>query len=402
MCDVTLGSQTSAQKIETIQEEDLQRFYLQYFFPPSSVGEVRRFTLYPGRRELGHGQLASWALAPSVPGVKKFPYTIRLESTITESDGSSSMASVCGGYLAMMDAGRVQNSFRGKAHFRCSNDDSDCRYCDGIDVERSGWILYCSERHHGNRRRFGRYGSQSKLKNRILERFRKVAGSVDAVTAIQMDVKVAGVRLDILSTALRQAKDGRAHILQEMRKCDPATRNDISPYAPHIRICQIDPSKNGRVIGAGGQNIRALEEQSGVESINVDDSGEIEIIGTSYESIQKAEEMMKLMIGELRKGQILKNVKVSGIKQFGVFVDYAPGRTGLVHVSELALTPVKNIEEVVSMGDVMDVEVLSTTSDGKCSLSRRAILRKQLSQNAPPSPPVQEKPMRKEATPVNQ
>lgn len=224
---------------------------------------------------------------------------------------------------------------------------------------------------------------------------------MDAVSAIQMDVKVGGVTYEILSATLEQAKEGRQHILREMRKCHPPVRRDLSPYAPHIKTITIDPSKTGLLIGPGGKYIRAAEEMSGVETIMVDQSGEIEINGPSFEAVQKAEQIIHLMVGELKPGQRIEAVEVSGVKEFGAFVDLAPGRTGLIHVSELCLEPVVKIADVVKIGDVFDVEVLKASSNGKCSLSRRAVLLKEgHTVPTPKKPPtLREKPVLK-STPI--
>ena len=197
------------------------------------------------------------------------------------------------------------------------------------------------------------------------------------MTAIQMDVKVGGVTYDVLSSALEQAQEGRQFILREMRKCHLPPRRELSPYAPHIRVIQIDPEAKGRVIGPSGKYIRALEEMSGVDEVIVDESGEIEIDGPSFETVQRAIEMIHLMAGDITPGQLLKNVVVSGVKTFGAFVDFAPGRTGLVHVSELTPDFVENVDDVVKVGDSFDVEVISATRDGRFNLSRRLVLLKE-------------------------
>eukprot|EP00210_Caulerpa_lentillifera_P001130 g1089.t1 len=365
LCVATLGSQRSAQKIQTLQEEDVQRFYLQYFFPPSSVGEVRRFTLYPGRREIGHGHLASLALSPSVPEIEDFPYTIRLESTITESDGSSSMASVCGGYLAMMDAGvPMTTPIAGIAMGLMLNDDGFITLSDML-------------------------GTEDALGDMDL----KIAGSKDAITAVQMDVKVKGLSPKILLDAVRAARKGRRHILTQMMSCAPAPNNTLSQYAPHIKVLRFDPELTGRLIGIGGKNIKAVAELSGVQTIQIDED-ELEIIGPSFETVAEAERLIGLIVGEIVPGQIIKGCVVNGIKQFGAFVDLAPGRSGLIHISELAAHPIQSVDEEVNVGDKIDVQVMASLPNGKFSLSRKALLvqNEELNNQESALPPLIEKP----------
>lgn len=331
--------------MQTLQEEDLQRFYLQYFFPPSSVGEVRRFTLFPGRREIGHGQLASMALTPAVPEIDDFPYTIRLESTITESDGSSSMASVCGGYLAMMDAGvPMTTPIAGIAMGLMLNKDNFITLSD---------IL----------------GTEDALGDMDL----KIAGSEDAISAVQMDVKVKGLSPEILLSAFRSGRNGRKHILNQMTKCTPPTRNALSQYAPHIKILRFDPTLAGRLIGVGGKTIKAVSDWSGVQSINIEED-ELEVIGDSFDAVAEAERLIGLIIGDPVPGQVIKQCTVNGIKQFGAFVELAPGRSGLIHISELSVSPIKRVDEAVQLGDKIDVQVIASLPNGKFSLSRKALL----------------------------
>lgn len=220
-----------------------------------------------------------------------------------------------------------------------------------------------------------------------------MAGTGDAVSALQMDVKVNGLTFEILSAVLKQAKFGRMHILKEMDKCDPPVRKDLSPYAPHISIVKIDPANNGRVIGPGGQHIRALTDISGVTNINVDEDGEVEINGPSHESVEKCTRLLRLMASNPEVGTVLENVEVTGIKDFGAFVDFAPGRTGLVHVSELMPGPVTNVADVVSIGDRITVKVIASTAAGKTSLSRKALMPKEEGSQSPGTPSLQTKPV---------
>ncbi|KAG2500423.1 hypothetical protein HYH03_001992 [Edaphochlamys debaryana] len=346
VCVATLGSASDALRQESIRrgdDEEHDRFYLQYHFPPSSVGETGR-TGAPGRRELGHGELAQRALAPIVPPEEAFPYTIRVESTITESNGSSSMASVCGGCLAMMDAGvPLARPVAGIAM--------------GLILEAGRHVVLSDI-----------LGSEDALGDMDF----KVAGDYDAITAFQMDIKVEGITLDIMASALQQAKEGRRHILGEMAKASPGPRGELSPYAPRLLRMQIDPSKKGAVIGAGGKVIKQLLEASGASAIDIDDDGKVNVVAPSLKAAEMAAEFVGMLAADPEPGTIFRAKPVAGLAAFGCFVELCPGRQGLVHVSEMGEGPLGDPAAAVKVGDKVDVMVLSADG-GKLSLSIKAV-----------------------------
>lgn len=342
----TLGSESSAQKLDAVTEdEEYRHFYLQYFFPPSSVGETGRIG-GAGRREVGHGNLAERALAPAVPPRGEFPYTVRVESTITESNGSSSMASVCGGCLAMLDAGvPLKTPVAGVAM--------------GLILESDGRFVILTDI----------LGSEDALGDMDF----KVAGSADGVTAFQMDIKVEGITLDIMQQALGQARDGRRHILAAMQQCAPPPRGELSPYAPRIGRLQVPVDKIGVVIGPGGRNIQAAREASGADSINIEQDGWVTIVAYSTSALEAALKIVRDTVAEIEPGQIYRNVKVSGVQAFGCFVEVLPGKEGLVHISELDLARVDDPAVDWSVGKTMDVLCVGIF-EGKPRLSRREVL----------------------------
>lgn len=353
VCVTTLGTAAAAQRTESIRDEEqqqLERFYLQYFFPPSSVGETGR-TGPPGRRELGHGELAERALLPVVPPPEEFPYTIRVESTITESNGSSSMASVCGGCLSMMDAGvPVSRPIAGVAM--------------GLVLGQEGEYQVLTDI----------LGIEDALGDMDF----KVAGDEDSITAFQMDIKVEGITLEIMRYALERAKVARKHILKEMTQCFPPPKMMLSKYAPKMLIIQVDPQKVGMIIGSGGRTIKAITQASGVDSINLDDSGRVEIASPSEAAASQALEMIQLLAEDPKYGTIMRQKKVVSLTHFGCFVELCPGKQGMVHVSELDTKPIMDVNAVVKVGDLVDVMVLEVTPDGKLRLSRKAVLQKDM------------------------
>nr|ABF57675.1 chloroplast polyribonucleotide phosphorylase [Chlamydomonas reinhardtii] len=352
ICVATLGSANDALRSDTMRKPDGEdpesgRFYLQYHFPPSSVGETGR-TGAPGRRELGHGELAQRALAPILPDPAQFPYTVRVESTITESNGSSSMASVCGGCLAMMDAGvPIARPVAGIAM--------------GLILESNGRNAVLSDI----------LGSEDALGDMDF----KVAGDHDAITAFQMDIKVEGITLDIMAKALQQAKAGRRHILDQMAKCAPPPANTLSAHAPRMMRLQIDPDKKGAVIGSGGRVIKQIRDVSGATAIDIDESGMVDVMAPSQDAAAKAIEFVKLLASDPEPGTIFRNKAVAGLAAFGCFVELCPGRQGLVHVSELDDPAPTDVAAVVKVGDLMDVMVMGVADGGKLSLSRKAVQR---------------------------
>lgn len=342
---VTLGGPTMAQRYENLQGEGLQHFYLQYVFPPFSVGEVGRMGP-PGRREVGHGKLAERALLPTLPSKEAFPYTIRLESNIMESNGSSSMASVCGGCLAMMDA--------------------------GVPIERPvagiamGLIL--------ENEKFAILSDILGLEDFLGDMDFKVTGDEKGITAFQMDIKVEGITLEIMKKALEQAKEGRIHILKKMLEACPKPKEEMSQYAPRIVSLQIKPSKIGLVIGPSGKQIRAIIEETGVE-IDIDDNGIVSITSTSKDGIDQAVNIIKGLVADVEVGQVYEG-KITTVAAFGVFVELLPGKEGLCHISEFAHQRIEKMEEAAKVGDIVSVKVIDINDRGQYKLSRKVLLGK--------------------------
>lgn len=339
----TLGGEGMAQRYETIDEEGSQRFYLHYFFPPFSVGEVGRIGT-PGRREIGHGKLAERALAAILPTKESFPYTIRLESNITESNGSSSMASVCGGCLAMMDAGvPIKRPVAGIAM--------------GLILEGDDYVILSDI-----------LGIEDALGDMDF----KITGDHSGITAFQMDIKIEGITIKIMEKALEQAKAGRIHILNKMLAICPKYKEQMSIYAPRIETIQIKPSKIGTVIGPGGKQIRAITEETGVQ-IDINDDGLISISATNLESIEKAKRIIHGLTAEVEIDRIYSG-KVTSIAPFGVFVEILPGREGLCHISEFDTARIADLATHVKPGDMINVKVLDINERGQVKLSRKATL----------------------------
>ncbi|KAJ4758856.1 Polyribonucleotide nucleotidyltransferase [Rhynchospora pubera] len=347
---VTLGDNQMAQRIDNLEySEDPKRFYLQYTFPPSSVGEVGRMSL--SRREIGHGTLAERALEPTLPPEDEFPYTIRVESTITESNGSSSMASVCGGCLALLDAGvplksRVAGIAMGLV-------------LDTEEVGGNGEPLILSDIS----------GSEDASGDMDL----KLAGNETGITAFQMDIKVSGITLSIMEKALSQARDGRKLILNEMAKSSPSPSMKISKYAPVIHVMKIKPEKLNLIIGPGGKKIKSIIEEAGVESIDAE-GGIVKITAKDMLSIEKSKELISNLTMVPSIGDIFRNCEVKSIVPFGVFVELAPGREALCHISELSSDWIGKPEDAVKVGDRIDVMLKEINEKGQLRVSRRALL----------------------------
>ncbi len=339
----TLGGESMGQRYEDLEGEGLHRFYLHYVFPPFSVGEVGRIGA-PGRREIGHGKLAERSLLAILPAKEKFPYTIRIESNITESNGSSSMASVCGGCLAMMDAGiPVKRPVAGIAM--------------GLILEKDHYIILSDI-----------LGIEDALGDMDF----KVAGDAEGITAFQMDIKVEGITPAIMRAALAQAKEGRIHILNKMLAVCPKYKEKLSVYAPRIETLQIKPSKIATVIGPGGKQIRSIIEETGVQ-IDIDDSGLVSISSPSLSGIEKAKEIIYSLTAEVEIGRVY-NGKVTSVVAFGVFVEILPGREGLCHISEFDTLRIANLADYVKQGDLISVKVLDINERGQLKLSRKATL----------------------------
>ena len=339
----TLGGEGMAQRFEDLDGEGTHRFYLHYLFPPFSVGEVGRVGA-PGRREIGHGKLAERALRATLPPREKFPYTIRIESNITESNGSSSMASVCGGCLSMMDAGiPIQRPVAGIAM--------------GLILEESRYIILSDI-----------LGIEDFLGDMDF----KVAGDQTGITAFQMDIKVEGITPAIMRAALMQAKEGRIHILNKMLAVCPKYKEKLSIYAPRIETMQIKPSKIATVIGPGGKQIRAIIEETGVQ-IDIDDTGLISISSSNLDGIEKAKAIINGLTADVEIGRTYHG-KITSIVAFGLFVEILPGKEGLCHISEFDISRIANLADYVKEGDPITVKVLDINERGQLKLSRKATL----------------------------
>ncbi len=341
----TLGSESMGQRYENLNGEDTSRFYLQYFFPPFSVGEVGRMGP-PGRREIGHGKLAERALKATVPSRDEFPYVIRLESNITESNGSSSMASVCGGCLAMMDAGvPIKHPIAGIAM--------------GLILEEGRFAILSDI-----------LGAEDFLGDMDF----KVAGGEKGITAFQLDIKIEGITHNIMRSALLQAKEGRLHILHKMLEACPKPKAHLSVYAPRIETIQIKPSKIGTLIGPGGKQIRSIIEASKAE-IDINDEGYISISATTGESMALAKELIQNVIGEAEEGKIYTG-KIVSVVAFGVFVQIF-GQEGLCHISELTHERLqeKDMRRLFKEGDMIEVKVIEINKErGQLRLSHKVLL----------------------------
>ncbi|OFW29643.1 MAG: polyribonucleotide nucleotidyltransferase [Acidobacteria bacterium RIFCSPLOWO2_02_FULL_65_29] len=347
----TLGTADDAQKVESFEGETWKSFMLHYNFPPFSVGEVA-FLRGPGRREVGHGALAERSLTPMLPAEEQFPYTIRVVSDILESNGSSSMASVCGGSLAMMDAGvPLKHAVAGIA-MGLVMDEKTGKYAVLSDIAGA-------EDHYG-------------------DMDFKVAGTAEGITALQMDIKVGGITTGVMRKALDQARRGRLHILEKMREALAAPRANISAFAPRIVTIKIPVDKIRDVIGPGGKMIRSIIERTGVK-IDVEDDGRVNVASADGESAQKAISIIQELTAtpELHKTYL---GKVQRITDFGAFVEIMPGTDGLLHVSEIANHRVKDVRDELKEGEQVLVKVINIDPTGKIRLSRKALLQEQ----APP------------------
>jgi polyribonucleotide nucleotidyltransferase len=340
----TLGSQSEEQRLDGLGPEERKRFIHHYNFPPFSVGEVRRMT-GPGRREVGHGALAERALLPVIPSEDDFPYTIRLVSEVLSSNGSSSMASVCGSTLSLMDAGvPIKSPVAGIAMGLIKGESDE--YAVLTDIS----------------------GTEDHLGDMDF----KVAGTAKGVTALQMDIKVLGIDEKIMAQALTQAKDARMFILNKITETISESRPELSKYAPRMYRMKIDPEKIGSVIGPKGKTIRAIIEETKT-TIDISDDGSVVIGSTDGESADQAIKMIENLTKEVKVGEIYTG-KVVRIMNFGAFVELIPGKDGMVHISQLADYRVANVEDVVKIGDEITVKVMEIDNMGRVNLSRRALL----------------------------
>lgn len=338
----TLGSKANEQLIDTLDEEYYKKFYLHYNFPAYSVGEIGRNGA-PGRRELGHGSLAERALSYVIPSEEEFPYTIRVVSDITESNGSSSQASICGGSLALMDAGvPIKEHVAGIAM--------------GLVKEGEEFTVLTDI---------------MGLEDHLGDMDFKVAGTKSGITALQMDIKITGITEEIMRIALNQAHKARLQILEVMNEAIPEPRKELAPNAPRIVQMQISTDKIAGLIGPAGKNIKRIIEETGA-TVDITDDGKVSVFCNDLEQLQKTVKMIEahtkdVEVGEVYSGRVVK------IAKFGAFMEILPGKEGLLHVSEISKERVANVEDVLKEGDVFDVKVISMEG-GKISLSRKRLL----------------------------
>ncbi len=341
----TLGSKMDEQKIDDLAPDYWKTFMLHYNFPPFSVGEVRRF-LAPGRRETGHGNLAERAIKAVLPEWEDFPYTVRIVSDILESNGSSSMATVCAGCLSAMDAGvPMKTPVAGIAM--------------GLIKEGDKYVILTDI-----------LGDEDHLGDMDF----KVAGSREGITAFQMDIKIAGITREIMAEALAQAKEARLQILDIMAEALPEPRPEMSPYAPRIRFLSIDPEVIGQVIGPGGRVIRALQTEYDV-NIDIDDDGTVCISSPNQDGVEEALKIIQGITSEPEIGSVY-DAKVVKITDFGAFCELFPGKEGLLHISEIEHHRINRVEDVLKVGDKVQVKLIKITPEGKLDLSRKALLPK--------------------------
>ncbi len=347
LVSVTLGTKRDEQNVDTLFDQEAKKFMLHYNFPPYSVGEAG-FMRGPGRREIGHGHLAERALRKMMPSFDEFSYVVRVISDITESNGSSSMASVCGGSLALMDAGvPLRKPVAGIAM--------------GMIVGEENTVVLSDIR-----------GEEDFMGDMDF----KTAGSVDGITACQMDMKVQGISFEIIEEALEQARDGRLHILERMTESISVARPELSQYAPQFLKMEIDGSDIGAVIGPGGKVIQTLQKETGTEIIieeNDKGKGVITISANDLAKAEEAKKRIKMIVGHLEEGATYKGV-VKSIKDFGAFVEVAPGKDGLLHISEIDHKRVEKVSDYLALGDEIDVVLLKVEHGGKLRLSRKALM----------------------------
>jgi polyribonucleotide nucleotidyltransferase len=339
----TLGTTRDQQKSDGLFGEDAARFMLHYYFPPFSVGECRPVR-GPGRREIGHGCLAERSVAPVIPAPDKFPYTIRLISDILESNGSSSMASVCGATLALMDAGvPITQPVAGI---------SIGLVCEGSEFTLLTDIM-------GDEDHFGDMDF-------------KVAGTGKGVTGIQLDLKISGISEEIIRATLDQALKARKDLLRNMLTTIRRPRSGVSESAPKLVQTSINPEKIGLLIGPGGKTIRAIQEESGA-TIDIAEDGTVTISAANGTSADAALARIEALTEDIQPGRIYTG-KVTSIKDFGAFIEIAPGKDGLCHISELSDGFVKNVNDVCKIGDVFEVKVIAVDDQNRVKLSRKAVL----------------------------
>ena len=346
MSVATLGASSDEQVLFGLGEEETKRYMHHYNFPPYSVGETNPLRS-PGRREIGHGTLGEKALRPMLPAEKDFPYTIRVVSEVLSSNGSTSQASICGSSLALMDAGvPIKKSVAGIAMGLLKEGD-DIRILSDIQG---------LEDHYG-------------------DMDFKVAGTKDGITALQMDIKIEGISVDIMKKALTQAKEGRLHILGKMNEVLAEPRQELSEYAPSMISMKIEPDKIGSVIGPGGKTINNIIDKTDAK-IDIEDDGSINILADDQENGEKAKEMVENLTKDVEVGETYEG-KVKRVVNFGAFVEILPGKEGLVHISELADYHVNKVEDILKVGDKVPVKVIEIDSQDRINLSRKEALEDQ-------------------------
>ncbi len=339
----TLGSSHDEQRIDALEGDQTRSFMLHYNFPPYSVGETSN-RLGPGRREIGHGALAARAITPVLPDKEEFPYTIRVVSEILESNGSSSMATVCGSSMSLMDAGvPISAPVAGIAM--------------GLIKEGENFVVLSDI-----------LGDEDHLGDMDF----KVAGTKSGITALQMDIKIAGITEAILTTALDQAKDARMHVLAKMDETITGPREELSEYAPRMLTIQLKPEKVKVVIGSGGKTIKKIVEETGAK-IDIQDDGLVKIFSPDYEACKKAESYIKRIVEDIIAGKLYVGV-VKRILDFGAIVELGPGKDGLLHISELENRRVANVTDILNENDEVLVKCLAVERDGRVRLSRKAAL----------------------------
>jgi len=346
MITITLGTGRDEQRVDGLIDEYSKKFMLDYNFPSFSVGEVRPIR-GPGRREIGHGALAERSVKPILPDPEAFPYTIRVISDILESNGSSSMASVCGATLGLMAAGvPITNPVAGISV--------------GLVKEGAKWTLLTDI--IGDEDHFGDMDF-------------KIAGTQNGITGIQLDLKIKGIDAEIIKATLAQSRDARMEILRKMLTAISRPKPEISPYAPRLLRTHIPPDKIGALIGPGGKNIRGIQESTGAV-IEVEDDGTVTIASSNAEGAQAALARVEALTATVQVGRIYHG-RVTSIKDFGAFIEIIPGKDGLCHISELADGYVNSVAEVCSVGDEMMVKVIAVDEQDRVKLSRKAAIRDQ-------------------------
>ncbi|MGQ3685230.1 MAG: polyribonucleotide nucleotidyltransferase [Candidatus Loosdrechtia sp.] len=346
----TLGTPMDVQRVDTLEDEYSKKFMLDYNFPPFCVGEVKPLR-GPGRREIGHGALAERALESVLPPENEFPYTIRVVSDIMESNGSSSMATVCGGVLSLMDAGvPITAPVAGIAMGLIKEGHEVCILSDILGTE-----------------------------DHLGDMDFKVAGTEKGITALQMDIKISGINEKIMRDALAQAREGMLAIIQELKKAIEKPREAISVYAPKLVHIKINPDKIGMVIGPGGKMIKKIQEETGAK-IEIEDDGTVIISGTVAELVQKAKTWIERMTEEVQVGKIYTG-KVLSLKEYGAFVEIIPGHDGLLHISELSDSYVERVEDVVQVGQEVEIKVIGIDDQKRVKLSRKAALKEKEKEN---------------------